>query len=146
MLDHVSSGVDVVFKHWNGKLYKKCRDCLLPAAIIDELLSRTHSRELYVDACSGPGILVRQLKPYFKRSFCIDSSESMVAESECEDVMLGSANNIPTGDDSVDLLTVMNAFRWLDYIQFMTEADRILTPNDVLVIIDSKHTNHWKLR
>ncbi|XP_065286252.1 putative methyltransferase DDB_G0268948 isoform X1 [Dermacentor albipictus] len=116
---------------------------------------------LAVDAGCGPGISTTALAPYFKKVHGYDTSEAQIAEAKAlnkfENVyfwaldtlensgwsgffrsphfihsLVSPAEKIPEKNESVQLITVMQAVHWFNLDAFYKEVKRVLVPHGVL--------------
>ena len=99
---------------------------------------------LAVDIGCGPGISTVPLASYFNHVIGIDISEAQIsqANSAIENVSykVGRGEDLHFCDDeSVDLVTMMAAFHWLDRERIYDELWRVLKPNGVIAICTYWH-------
>lgn len=109
-----------------------------PAAALEWLKLKTQA-ERVVDIGAGTGIFTACLKPYFSGISAIEPNEDMrekfhkfLPDIPCLD-SCGEATLLD--EKSVELITVAQAFHWLDEDKFKTEAQRILSPGGKVAII-----------
>ncbi len=109
-----------------------------PDAAVDWLKSKT-AGETVLDVGAGTGIFTKVLLRHFKNVSALEPNYDMrekflklLPEIFCS-AGSGEATNLP--DNSVDLITVAQAFHWLDAQQFKYEAMRILRPCGKVAII-----------
>jgi ubiquinone/menaquinone biosynthesis C-methylase UbiE len=90
------------------------------------------------DVGSGTGILTRQLLDFGigEEIYAIEPNDAMrwelvdyIGDNERLKVLPSFAESISIKNDSVDLITVGQAFHWFDVDRFMVEARRIATPD-----------------
>ena len=109
-----------------------------PVAAADWLRSKV-AGECAVDIGAGTGIFTRLLLACFKHVSAVEPNADMRREffKNLPDVhcliSTGEATSLP--DSSVDLITVAQAFHWLDEELFKKEALRILRPAGKVAII-----------
>lgn len=109
--------------------------------ILEQLAAGDRPLDRAVDIACGTGISTRMLVPIAPAIVGVDASAAMlghVAPLPNAGYIRGSAENIPLGDDTADLITVGSAFHWFDQSRFLAEADRIARPAARLVV-----HNHW---
>ena len=97
------------------------------------------SGEAVVDIGAGTGIFTKVLLNFFKNVSAIEPNADMrknfrifLPETAC---LSGSGEATGLPDNSVDLITVAQAFHWLDEEKFRQEAMRILRPGGKVAII-----------
>lgn len=109
-----------------------------PDAAIDWLYTKCGSCRV-LDVGAGTGIFTQALIKRFQHVTALEPNEGM-RESFSQflpDVFCSDGTGEDTGlpADSVDLITVAQAFHWLDEEQFKQEAKRILRPDGRVAII-----------
>lgn len=109
-----------------------------PASAIAWLKERIQG-ERVVDVGAGTGIFTNCLRPYFKDICAVEPNEDMrkefalsLPDIPCID---GCGENIGLPQSSTNLITVAQAFHWLDEDKFKQEAIRILHPDGRVAII-----------
>lgn len=109
-----------------------------PDAAVGWLKSQI-SAESVVDIGAGTGIFTQVLLKYFTNVSAIEPNGQMREKFKnfLPDVLCLAASGEATGlaDNSVDLITVAQAFHWLDAEKFKKEAMRILKPSGRTAII-----------
>ena len=95
-----------------------------------------------VDVCdlaAGTGKLTRRLVELGARVTAVEPIEAMRAQAEKAvpgaTHLDGTAEAIPLGDASVDVVTVAQAFHWFDAPAALTEIARVLRPDGRLAIL-----------
>ncbi|XP_056098083.1 putative methyltransferase DDB_G0268948 [Rhinichthys klamathensis goyatoka] len=105
---------------------------------LDKKKGKPH--QLAVDLGCGTGQNSRSLTPYFQQVVGIDVSESQVEEARAVpgfpnlSYRVGTAEDLPFPDGSVDLLTAASAAHWFDAEGFIKEAVRVLKPHGCLAL------------
>lgn len=97
-----------------------------------------------LDLGAGTGKLSRLLVPTGARVIAVEPQEAMRAHAAAFAGVLalaGSAEDIPLGDDSVDAVTVAQAFHWFRLPESAREIDRVLRPGGRLGLV----WNLWDL-
>jgi ubiquinone/menaquinone biosynthesis C-methylase UbiE len=120
-----------------SEAYARCRPSY-PSKAIEWLRERVQG-ESVADIGAGTGIFTACLLPYFKNVCAIEPNADM--RKQFSDYLpgipcfnaCGEATGLP--DSSIDLITVAQAFHWLDEDSFKLEAQRILRPNGLTAII-----------
>jgi SAM-dependent methyltransferase len=105
-----------------------------PAAVLEPL---GLSRGLVVlDLAAGTGKLTRMLAGSGARVIAVEPvAEMRAALPASVEVLDGTAERIPLGDGSVDLVTVAQAFHWFDGDAALAEIQRVLRPNGRLALL-----------
>ena len=104
-----------------------------------EWLRERCSGEIAVDIGAGTGIFTKGLLRCFKNVSAVEPNADMrkkfhefLPDKVCSD---GTGEATGLQDNSTDLITVAQAFHWLDEERFKTEAIRILRPAGKVAII-----------
>lgn len=94
------------------------------------------------DIGSGTGILTNQLLEMGSKVYGVEPNKDMrsIAENKLAGVtgftsVDGTAENTKLEDNSVDFVTVAQAFHWFDIFDFKKECQRILRPNGLVVLV-----------
>ena len=105
--------------------------------IVEELVLRAGRTVL--DLGAGTGKLTRALVPTGAHVIAVEPGEHMLAELRrvLPDVeaRLGGAEAIPLADDSVDAVTVGQAFHWFRHDEAVPELHRVLRPEGAVALI-----------
>lgn len=108
-----------------------------PPEVLD--ISRLTSEARVLDLGAGTGKLTRLLISKFRRVVAIEPDEAMyhLLRINCEeaDVVLGSADEIPLPDTSVDAVFVAQAFHWFNNERALREITSVLRPRGALVLM-----------
>lgn len=116
--------------------YAKFRPCY-PEALFQYLSTLVPERDLAWDCGAGNGQAAVALADHFASVVATDYSEKQLesAEAHPKVVYLKSpAEKAPLESQSVDLITVAQAFHWFQYDEFFKEVKRVLKPQGVLAI------------
>ena len=89
-----------------------------------------------LDLAAGSGKLTRRLLDHGVEVIAVEPVAEMRAALPAEArVVEGTAEAIPLGDGSVDLVTVGQAFHWFDGDAALAEIHRVLRPDGVLALV-----------
>jgi ubiquinone/menaquinone biosynthesis C-methylase UbiE len=108
-------------------LYAKYRPTY-PAELFDFILAYVHRRDTAWDCATGNGQVARALAPHIQRVYATDISENQLRNAvrmERIGYALSAAEQTPFPDNSFDLVTVGQAYHWLDTPVFCREATRV---------------------
>jgi SAM-dependent methyltransferase len=87
-----------------------------------------------LDVGAGTGKLTRLLVPSGARVIAVEPVAEMRALIESE-ALDGTAEALPVGDASADLVTVAQAFHWFDFEPALAEIHRVLRPGGHLALV-----------
>jgi SAM-dependent methyltransferase len=100
---------------------------------------RLHPSSVVVDLAAGTGKLTRRLRTLGTRLIAIEPSAEMRASltAALPDVQAvpGTAESMPLDDQSVDAVTVAQAFHWFRGPEALREIARVLRPSGGLAIV-----------
>jgi ubiquinone/menaquinone biosynthesis C-methylase UbiE len=130
---------------FSGKanIYSKYRPGY-PAEYINYLVSYNNlsPNKLIADIGSGTGILTKQLLDKKLKVIAVEPNDDMrlVAEKTLNDYTNfisknGTAENTGIENESIDLMTVAQAFHWFDKSKFNLECKRILKPDANVALV-----------
>lgn len=122
-----------------GKDYEKYR-LIYPASAIDTILSDLGSltQITAADIGAGTGIGARLLADRGIRVVAIEPNKDMRTTATLHknvEFLIGTAEQIPLENASVDLVTSFQAFHWFDFDKSLKEFRRILKPSGRLALI-----------
>ncbi|KAL6485225.1 hypothetical protein MHYP_G00072700 [Metynnis hypsauchen] len=137
-LNHLSTDQDL------HELNQHCRDNSKPCR-------KSPPHELAVDLGCGTGQNTRLFSPHFQKVVGIDVSENQLEVARAVPgftnitYRVGTAEELPFPDGSVDLLTAASAAHWFDHERFLKEAARVLKPRGCMALLGytSKFTLHY---
>ena len=129
--------------------YSTARPYFHPA-IIDRIkifLSLDEPVERALDVGCGTGLSTIALGAIAKKVMAVDSSLEMISlapKDAAIDYVVASAHSLPVTNAGFDLMTLSQAFHWLDRDLFLEEARRVLRPGGCLVVYDSYFVGRMK--
>ena len=89
-----------------------------------------------LDLAAGTGKLTRPLAASGARVIAVEPvAEMRAALPSSVETLDGTAESIPLGDGSVDLVTVGQAFHWFDGDAALAEIHRVLRPGGRLALV-----------
>ena len=127
-----------------AELYERSRPGY-PEAVVAFLVSRLGlgPGRVVADVAAGTGKLTRELVASGARVIAVEplaEMGSILAESAPEaEVLVGTAEDLPLGDASIDAVTVAQAFHWFDAGPAAAELGRVLRPGGALALV-------WNIR
>lgn len=132
-----------------GNIYAKFRPNY-PKAFIDFLFTDLDLPKncVFADIGAGTGILTKQLLEKGAAVYAVEPNDDMrkVAENNLNEFsrfisVKGSAENTTLSDNSIDIITVAQAFHWFDRPKFKKECQRILKPQGKIVLVWNSRDN-----
>lgn len=94
--------------------------------------------EVVVDLACGSGQSLEGLNTFSKKLFGIEPGKNLREEAKKKypyvDILDGSGEKIPMPENSTDLITIANAFYWMDRNIALGEISRVLKPAGSLVL------------
>lgn len=117
------------------------------STIIQKLTGISSKVELAVDVGSGTGISTRALALLAETVIGVEPSKAMLnlaLPAENVTYRIGSAEDLPVGDASCDLISVGSALHWFDQTRFLAEATRVARPDAWLVVHDHGFTGEMQ--
>ena len=110
------------------------------------------SDRIIADVASGTGILTNQLLAEGNTVYAVEPNDDMrkVAEIDLHEYknfisINGTAENTGLESESVDFITVAQAFHWFDRQKFKKECQRILKPNGKVILVWNSRDNKSNL-
>ena len=118
-------------------VYERSRPGYAPAAVT--WISQRLPLGRVLDLGAGTGKLTRQLVPYALEVVAVEPGDDMrrVLQEMVPGVeaLYGTAEDIPLPDESVDAVTVAQAFHWFDMDAALAEMYRVLRPMGGIAIV-----------
>ena len=122
-----------------------------PTGVIKYLVDTVgiNSKSTVADIASGTGMLSQLLINRVKKLYCVEPNNEMRQYSEgilkkynnCS-VINGSAETTNLEDNSVDFITVAQAFHWFNTQNSINEFKRILKPSGIMILIWNNRVNN----
>jgi ubiquinone/menaquinone biosynthesis C-methylase UbiE len=106
-----------------------------PAALIDYIIQFVPEKNCAWDCATGNGQAAILLADRFEKVFATDSSEKQLSFAVQKSNIIYSAGNAADSgfaDDSFDLVTVAQAYHWLDFYRVEQEVNRVGKPGAVI--------------
>lgn len=108
-----------------------------PAELFDWLASLAPHREQAWDCATGSGQAALALAEHFERVLASDASAAQIANAIPHpriDYHVASAEDSGLAANSVQLVSVAQAYHWLNHAAFAVEADRVLQSGGLLAV------------
>ncbi len=108
-----------------------------PDELFRWLADQAPDRALALDCGTGSGQAAVPLSTYFKRVLATDASPAQLrqaARHRAVYYVAASAERSPVADASVSLVTVAQAFHWLDHAAMFRELARCLVPGGLFAV------------
>jgi hypothetical protein len=108
-----------------------------PAELYDLILSHVRQHETAWDCATGNGQVARALVSHVQKVFATDISENQLKHAVRDDRIeysLSPAERTSFHDNSFDLITVAQAYHWLDTPAFCREATRVGRPGAIVAV------------
>lgn len=126
-----------------GKIYAKARPGY-PSELFGHLIDSgiVSPQAVTADIGSGTGLFTVSLSPFVKRIYAVEPNADMrrVAEEKYKNYdnilsVNGTAEQTRLESQSIDLVTVAQAFHWFDRQNFKSECRRILKPDSKVLLV-----------
>jgi SAM-dependent methyltransferase len=116
--------------------YERARPSYPPDAVawIVDALAITHGRDV-ADVAAGTGKFTRLLAPTGAWIVAVEPVEAMRARLPRMPVTAASAERLPFREESLDAITVAQAFHWFDATAALAEFHRVLRPGGRLALV-----------
>jgi len=108
-----------------------------PQALFDYILSFVHAKEFAWDCATGNGQAAIHLTKYFPKIAATDISENQIHRAKQApgiEYAICPAEKTPFSNNQFDLITVAQAYHWLQFDSFFKEASRVGKPGSVVAI------------
>jgi ubiquinone/menaquinone biosynthesis C-methylase UbiE len=119
-----------------SEAYKKYRP-VYPQALYDYIVSFVETKNKALDVATGNGQAAIALAGYFNQVTGIDISSTQLAQAEKKhniEYHHSAAEQTFFKPHTFDLITVAQAYHWLQHEAFATEAARIARPGSVMAV------------
>lgn len=130
------------------RVYDDCRPGW-PADVVTLILDQAGEGAVMADVGSGTGKLALLCAPHVRRLYAVEPSIHMrsVLESRVEglpqvQIVAASAESIPLPENSVDAITVAEAYHWFDNEATRREFARILKPGGHVFLLWNRFTGN----
>ncbi|HET9744262.1 MAG TPA: class I SAM-dependent methyltransferase [Chitinophagaceae bacterium] len=117
-------------------LYAKYRPTY-PKDLYEYVLSFVKEKNIAWDCATGNGQAAVVLADYFKKVIATDISASQIEKATRKENIVYSvcsAESTPFDDDTFDLVTVAQAYHWINWKKFKQEATRVCKPDAVVAV------------
>lgn len=109
-----------------------------PAALFAWLATLPAERHAAWDCATGSGQAATLLAPHFQRVIGTDASVAQLrvaGHRERVGYVASMAEQVALRSRSIDLVTVAQAFHWLDRDRFYAEVERVIKPGGALAVV-----------
>lgn len=108
-----------------------------PPELFRYLASLTSRHQAAWDCATGNGQAALALAPYFDKVFATDLSPKQLEQATAEpkiEYSVTPAEATPFPDNFFDLITVAQAYHWLDFEAFAKEVRRVARPEGIVAV------------
>src|SRR5687767_2083297 len=108
-----------------------------PPVLFDYILSYVNEKKIAWDCATGNGQAAVELANHFKKVFATDISAAQIEKAtrkENIEYLLCPAESTPFTENTFDLVTVAQAYHWLQWDKFREEAFRVCIPGAVIAV------------
>lgn len=119
-----------------SKIYAQFRPAY-PQQLFNYILQFVEERKYAWDCATGNGQAAKVLADYFGKVEASDISEAQINNAVCKKNIhyrICPAEQTPFADNSFDLITVAQAYHWLNWKKFREEAERVGKNNSVIAV------------
>ncbi|MBI3720732.1 MAG: class I SAM-dependent methyltransferase [Sphingobacteriales bacterium] len=116
--------------------YAKFRP-VYPPALIEYIVSFCKEKEAAWDCATGNGQAAVLLAEHFKKVYATDISKTQIKNAAAKDNIdysISPAENTLFADNSFDLITVAQAYHWINWDHFRHEVMRVAKPGAVIAV------------
>jgi SAM-dependent methyltransferase len=108
-----------------------------PQVLFDYILSFVHSKDYAWDCATGNGQAAIHLTKYFPKIAATDISEKQISSAKPGpgiEYTICPAEKTPFPDNQFDLITVAQAYHWLQLDSFFKEVTRVGKPDAIVAV------------
>lgn len=108
-----------------------------PTSLAEHILLHTTGRKILWDCATGNGQAAQLLAPHFEKVIATDMSRDQLSNAftgENIEYSVALAENSGIEDNTIDLVTVAQAYHWLDPVKFAKEVRRVTTPEATIAV------------
>ena len=108
-----------------------------PKAIYDHILSFVKEKSIAWDCATGNGQAAVVLADHFKKVIATDISAAQIDKAikkENIEYSVCPAESTPFADNTFDLVTVAQAYHWINWKEFKKEVTRVCKPGAIIAI------------
>ena len=116
--------------------YAKYRP-VYPKDLLDHILQFVKEKNMVWDCATGNGQAAYSLASYFKKVIATDTSEKQLALAKQHpniQYQVAAAEHTPFPENSFDLVTVAQAYHWLQFESFEKEVRRVAKKDAVIAV------------
>jgi ubiquinone/menaquinone biosynthesis C-methylase UbiE len=108
-----------------------------PQELLAFLSGLVSEHDIAWDCATGNGQVATALTKYFARVYASDGSQAQINNAQKHDkveYLVSIAEYTPFSEQSINLITVAQAFHWFDAERFFQEVKRVLKPQGILAL------------
>jgi SAM-dependent methyltransferase len=108
-----------------------------PKPLFDFLNDLVADRQIAWDCATGNGQVAYELTDYFAQVYASDASKQQIDRARKRDRLyyfVSLAESTPLAANSIDLITVAQAFHWFKAEAFYEEVKRVLKPKGIIAL------------
>lgn len=108
-----------------------------PQELFDFISSKVENKDTCWDVGTGNGQAAVELAKFFKKVIATDPSEAQINSAVAKDnieYLVCPAEKSPLPDNSIDLITVAQAYHWFNHDAFYKEVKRVAKDNALIAL------------
>ena len=108
-----------------------------PPDLVEYIVSFVDQKETAWDAATGNGQAALLLATHFKKVFATDLSEGQIEAAQAHpgiQYSVAAAESTRFADNSFDLITIAQAYHWINHKNFSEEAKRVGKQNAIVAV------------